>query len=354
MIIQLHDDIKTRDSANSLSKRYGEEVRTHTNLLRENHELDPKTEIPIRRITFLGHADELHNYGPYDSPAAFVGFVHNVLENNQESLQDLKTIDLFGCRVGQVVNGQSFTSQVSQGLSDLGHHLEIRAFSHPNSTEYNRTLLQEAQGNWRYVGIRTEEDYQSYSKLKKEIDLDGSSVGIAKARVSGHLNTCKKKQSAIGEAVKRGADEQEITRLTTERQEADASVVAVTAKLETLKAKFSGTAPGARATMNTLFANNTIIMSGEHGPRATLDELPYCQFDNLPAVVEASRVSGDATVHNPQVVLQPITGTTASPEVVISQPNERQGSDHPKEQQAPVQQERDTDPSGPCGGCNIS
>ena len=250
----------------------------------------------ISRITFFGHTAGPNKFGMFETPEKFVEFLESILHDptNARYLENLQTIDLFGCEVGRRIDGQSFVGDVAKILSEKGYGFGVRAFSHPETDLYSKTLLFN-QASWSYLGL-DHEQAERYLEFKGRLKQIENEIVKTKARIPNGEEVIRKLNRGIT-ALKRQMDEidpstgsensaqySELsekltaleTRLTKATEKLPAVSEEVSALVPELQAQFTATERELQSFLQTV----SIIIPETVTPRETLDGLPHCRFES--------------------------------------------------------------------------
>ena len=176
MIIALSADEAVVNTTRKLKTLYHpEKAFLMSEIAPPNEDLSQCSEIPIKRITILGHAHH-HSFGRMNANE-FANQLITILKSNEKSspgfIKNIEAIDLLGCEIG--LNGpdnKGFGSKVAWYLSQAGIHINIYGFSSENqesNTTYTRSLLCHNTNNesWTYLGFSSENDYKTYKGTTK-------------------------------------------------------------------------------------------------------------------------------------------------------------------------------------------
>lgn len=276
MIISLDKDPQTNRSMGSLLALYGisEGTRSYLDMrrnkscnLRREEDITSDENPRISRITFLGHADTHNEFSSFLDPNEFVEFLEKIFRETPDLLDNLETIDLFGCQVGRYHDGISFASEVARILSEKGYILEIRAFSHriEATNDYGRTLLREEKGEWSYLGLNHDqtEQYAQFKQDEKNISKQINKLVSSKTQ----YNDLDVEESSAAQALSQLAIlDAQIEGLKTQRQLIGDQISELIAALDQ-------------------------IIAPTPIPRDTLDSLDFCCFPVRPLTLAAEAKS---------------------------------------------------------------
>lgn len=306
MIILLNDDPETGIGMRALKRIYGtsEQVKTYSDMKEEEDYALIKKSEPITRITFLGHSGATDRFGPFRSPSEFVDFLDRVisesLAKDPEFLNNLQTIDLFGCEVGHLIHGSGFVTEVSRLLSERGRSFKIRAFSHDPESEFEKTLLiqekVDSTDSWEYVGLDADQN-QQYHALKETEKI----LTFAVKMLNAHISKYNARLSEITDELETNAENsteewaREKTKLDREFEE----VKHILASTISTKADKLSELHTTHDTIRQVLGHN-VIVGRTFDPRSTLDTTPVCHFDsNALALAVSDSKSADVVKLEP-------------------------------------------------------
>ncbi len=176
MLIMLSTEEEIVEGLRSLATLYPNETTLRMETITDDLQHNLSSEIPIQRITFLGHADDML-FGDM-SPEAFASQLIHILNTTQNNapgfLNQLEAIDLLGCDVGNMTaNGESYVTIVAEHLKKAGFQIPLHAFTNKgmeNEPIFATTLLikKPADDHWLYSGLQEREDYDRYEQYMEE------------------------------------------------------------------------------------------------------------------------------------------------------------------------------------------
>ena len=294
MIITVDSSQATNKSSALLNKQYGlvETISSATAISRNSYSFadDISDDEPeIKRITFLGHADKLGKFGQFQSPDAFVDFLIRLLDapENAPYLQNLETIDLFGCEIGHIQNGNSFVTQVAQRLSQIRPDLKIRAFSHRETESYEQTLLQD-DDEWAYYGLNSSqlEEYRDFKKALQYVADKRDTISSLIASKTKDLREKKEELTGLlsqNDGIHLEVAPEAILEIEKKLHETQSYISVLNTQLGELRIKLDESrtqSKNAATNLRGFLQGTSILVPATRTPRETLDELTYCCFDS--------------------------------------------------------------------------
>lgn len=293
---------------------------------------DEPLEPEVTRITFLGHSDSPDKFGEFDSPEAFVAFFEAMREepSNAKYLENLETIDLFSCQVGRRVDGKSFAGEVARILSEKGLPYRIRAFSHPETETYTRTLLLN-EDSWSFLGLNTQENRRYLlnfkSKLKEiETDIIHAKDGIAEKReavkeLEAKISDIEAQQNTLDVPTVAGEESMQLLLL---HQELTAKIALLENEVRELNeligncTELEGRYALGQTKLRNFLNTTTAIVAPTTTPRETLDQIAHCCFDSA-SIMQFQTTSSAGAGINPSAGEEKFGGSHTTGNAALQQ-----------------------------------
>lgn len=176
MIIALSADEAVVNTTRKLKTLYHpEKAFLMSEIAPPNEDLSQCSEIPIKRITILGHSEKQLFEGI--SAEKFAKQIIAILKSNEQKypgfINNLEAIDLLGCEIGlNNPNLKGFGIQFAHHLSAAGIKIKINGFTselYESDTNYTDSLLRHKEGSWSYAVFTSTQDGKKYVKTTEKI-----------------------------------------------------------------------------------------------------------------------------------------------------------------------------------------